>query len=163
MQTKFLFPFKLKKIGWVFICIAALLITFFTVFSENTFLTNVPVFYVYKSNNPFDQVTLEKRMFSTTYDDVRFEVITTLFVLGCLLIGFSKLRTEDEFTMKLRLESLLWAMYINFSIFLFSVLFIYGFDFVMIPFYSLLAFLAIFILRFHYVLYRAKKISAYEK
>jgi uncharacterized membrane protein len=80
-----------------------------------------------------------------------------------MFIGFSKLKSEDEFTIKLRLEALLWAVYINFAIFLLSVIFIYGMVFIQIPLFSSLAFLVLFIVRFNYVLYQSKKLGSYEK
>ena len=162
MKTKFLFPNKFNRIGLILLCLSILITLFFGINGENKLLTKVPVFYVYDSG-PFYNTTIKSPIMGFKYDDIRFELSITLFVLGCLLVGFSKLKSEDEFTIKLRLESLLWAMYINYAIFLFAVIFIYGMFFIQIPLLSSLAFLVIFIARFHYVLYQSKKSASYEK
>ena len=163
MKTKFLFPNKFNRIGLILLCLSILITLFFGINGENKLLTKVPVFYVYDSGPFLQDITNKSPIMGFKYDDIRFELSITLFVLGCLLVGFSKLKSEDEFTIKLRLESLLWAMYINYAIFLFAVIFIYGMFFIQIPLLSTLAFLVIFIARFYYVLYQSKKSASYEK
>ena len=162
MKTKLLFPHRYTRIGWIFITIAIFVYILFLVTDIKLF-THFPVFCVYDSGMPLQSASIINPIMSWKYANIRFEIITSLFVLGSIFIGFSRVKSEDEYTMKLRLESLLWAMYINFAIFLFAILFIYGFIFIWIPFLSLLAFLIIFNVRFYYVLYQSKKMASYEK
>jgi hypothetical protein len=163
MKTRFLFPNKFIRIGWILVGTSFIIASFFSITNESKLLTNVPVFCVWDSGMPLQKPEIHNPIMGFKNDNIRFELIVTFFVLGCLFIGFSRLKSEDEFTAKLRLESLLWAVYINFTIFLFSVIFIYGMIFIQIPFYSLLAFLVIFISRFYYVLYKAKISANHEK
>jgi hypothetical protein len=163
MKTKFLFPYKFNRIGWILLCLSILTALFIGIDGESKLLTKVSVFCFYDSGVIFQDPAIKNPIMGFKYDDIRFELVITLFILGCIFIGFSKLKSEDEFTIKLRLESLLWAVYINFGIFLLSVIFIYGLIFIQIPLYSSLAFLVIFIARFYYVLYQSRKIDNYEK
>lgn len=161
MKTKFLFPNKFIKIGLILFSISILLTSYTNIFGDINILTKVPVLYFYDSG-VFQKINIHSFM-GFKHDDIQFELFVTLFVLGCVFAGFSKLKSEDEYTINLRLESLLWAMYVNFAVFLFSVLFVYGIVFVEIPFYSLLAFLVIYNMRFYYILYKSKKSISYEK
>lgn len=161
MKTRFLFPNKFIKIGLILFSISILLTSYTDIFGDIHILTKVPVLYFYDSG-VFQKTNIHSFM-GFKYDDIQFELFVTLFVLGCVFAGFSKLKSEDEYTINLRLESLLWAMYVNFAVFLFSVLFVYGIIFVEIPFYSLLAFLVIYNMRFYYILYKSKKSISYEK
>jgi len=163
MKTRFLFPNKFIRIGWILVGTSFIIALFFAIFSESKLLTHVPVFCFYDSGIPLQDPKIQNPIMGFKYDNIRFELITILFVVGCIFIGFSRLKSEDEFTIKLRLESLLWSVYINYAIFFLSVIFIYGMIFIQIPFYSLLACLVIFIVRFYYVLYQAKKSASYEK
>ncbi|MFA6334379.1 MAG: hypothetical protein WCX48_02340 [Bacteroidales bacterium] len=163
MKTKFLLPNKFIKVGFILLGLSILLMLFTGIFGDIKLLTKFPVFYIYNSG-VFPAISdAQNHLMGFMYDDIHYELIVTLFVLGCVFIGFSRLKSEDEYTVNLRLESLLWAMYVNFAIFLFSVLFIYGLFFLEIQLYCLLAFLAIFNLRFYYMLYQSKKSSRNEK
>jgi len=163
MNTKFLFPNKFNRIEWILLCLSILIALFFGIDGESKLLSNVPVFCVYDSGTILQDPTIKSSIMGFKNDDIRLELVITLFVLGSLFTGFSKLKTEDEYTIKLRLESLLWATYIIFAIFLFAVMFIYGMIFLNIPIYCMLAFLVIYIARFYYVLYQSKKLTNYEK
>jgi hypothetical protein len=163
VKTKFLFPNKFIKIGWILIGLSVVIVLLNTLYPKNELLTHLPVFCIYDSGVPLLNPSHHNPIMEIKFDDINFEVISILFILGCLFIGFSSLKLEDEFTMKLRLESLLWSMYLNFLIFMLSIIFIYGIVFIWIPFFSLLAFLIIYIIRFYYVLYKSIKIGTNEK
>jgi hypothetical protein len=86
------------------------------------------------------------------------EVLLVLIIIGGLLVGFSKLRDEDELSAKIRYESLVWAVYVNFGVMLFATIFIYGtyyFDVLIANVFTMLFF---FIVRFHVMLHKLKKI-----
>jgi hypothetical protein len=85
------------------------------------------------------------------------EVLLVLIIIGGLLVGFSKLRDEDELSAKIRYESLVWAVYVNFGVMLFATIFIYGtyyFDVLIANVFTMLFF---FIVRFHVMLHKLKK------
>jgi IS4 transposase len=87
-----------------------------------------------------------------------FFIGTTLMVLiGLFLIAFSKERVEDEQIVQLRLDSLRWAIYLNYAILLFSLVFTETSESNHILFLNIWLPLLFFILRFQWVLYRLNR------
>jgi hypothetical protein len=87
-----------------------------------------------------------------------FFIGTTLMVLiGLFLIAFSKEKIEDEQIIQLRLDSLRWAIYLNYGILVFSLVFTHGNDSKHILLLNIWLPLLFFILRFQWVLYRLNR------
>ena len=87
-----------------------------------------------------------------------FFIGTTLMVLvGLFLIAFSKEKIEDEQIVQLRLDSLRWAIYLNYAILLFSLIFTRGNDSHHILLLNIWLPLLFFILRFQWVMYRLNR------
>ena len=87
-----------------------------------------------------------------------FFIGTTLLVLvGLFLIAFSRERVEDEQIIQLRLDSLRWAIYLNYAILLFSLVFISESESHHILLLNIWLPLLFFILRFQWVLYRLNR------
>ena len=153
MNTSFLFPNRFKVIGWllfipsfIFGIVARVLPLDF----EN-YLT-LKVFAIYEqgffSKNTF---------FGFIENGFLDEILLSFLIIGSILIGFSKLKVEDEFIAKIRYESLVWATYFNFGMLLFTTLFIFGgayFDVMILNVFSMLFF---FIIRFHYIIFKLQK------
>jgi len=91
------------------------------------------------------------------------EMVELLLIIGGLLVAFSKNKEEDEFISKLRLESLLWATYINYGILIFSILFIYNISFFYVLVANMFTILLLFIIRFNWVLFKSAKFDKDEK
>ena len=66
-------------------------------------------------------------------------------------------KDEDEYIAQIRLESLLWATYINYGFLLFSILFVYGLGFYQIMVFNIFTLLVIFLVRFNFILYKSAK------
>lgn len=87
-----------------------------------------------------------------------FFIGTTLMVLvGLFLIAFSKEKVEDEQIVQIRLDSLRWAIYLNYAILLFSLVFTETNESTHILFLNMWLPLLFFILRFQWVLYRLNR------
>ncbi len=87
-----------------------------------------------------------------------FFIGTTLLVLvGLFLIAFSRERVEDEQIIQLRLDSLRWAIYLNYAILLFSLVFIAESESHHILLLNIWLPLLFFILRFQWILYRLNR------
>jgi hypothetical protein len=153
METKFLFPRQCKIVGWL-IFIPALVTSVLLRISGFDFddrgITNVIA--VVNSD------ILSAAGFMTVIKNgIIDEVLLVLIIIGGLLVGFSKLRDEDELSAKIRYESLVWAVYVNFGVMLFATIFIYGtyyFDVLIANVFTMLFF---FIVRFHVMLHKLKK------
>ena len=90
-------------------------------------------------------------------------IIGILFILGAVMVAFAKEKHEDEFISKTRLESFLWATYINYAILIFCFLFFYGDGFLYVMIFNMFTVIILFIVRFNIMLFRSTKQLQYEK
>src|SRR5688572_23349345 len=105
MQTNFLFPNALKRIGWS-LTLASVLI--------HLILSHSKVqSYLYQFLN---QDKDRFWMFINFLDNYIDESVSILLIIGLNLVAFSKEKIEDEWVSKIRLQSLQWGVYINSAI-----------------------------------------------
>jgi hypothetical protein len=102
-------------------------------------------------------ITSENSQFLFSPPHLFFIGTTLLVLVGLFLIAFSKEKIEDEQIVQLRLDSLRWAIYLNYAILLFSLVFTYGGDSNHILMLNIWLPLLFFILRFQWVLFRLKR------
>ena len=155
MKTHFLFPNKFKMLGWILFIpafMASLFISFSDLNIDNYWVANVFAFIDSDIMGP-------NRYFSVSSNSIVDEVLLFSLIIGGTLIGFSKLKIEDEFTSKIRYESLVWATYLNYGLILFFTIFIYGLSYLNILFFNTFTLLLFFIIRFHYLIYKLNKTS----
>ena len=82
------------------------------------------------------------------------EIQLAAVLIGLVLISFSKEKIEDEQINQLRLESLQWAVYVNYAVFFVIIFTVYGLNFFAFTMYNVLTLLVFFILRFRWAIYR---------
>jgi len=149
----FLFPNKFKKIGWL-LFVPSFIVAVYISFSD----INIDSFWVV---NVFSftegSIMGESSYFSVIKNSMVDEVLLFSLIIGGILIGFSKLKIEDEFTSKIRYESLVWATYLNYGLILFFTVFIYGLSYLNVLFFNTFTLLLFFIIRFHYLIYKLNK------
>jgi IS4 transposase len=146
MRANYLFPFRSRYLGIGLI------------------LVHIPIKLLWDNLYPGRNVhedspsyTGASFLFSATH---LFFIGTTLLVLvGLFLIAFSRERVEDEQIIQLRLDSLRWAIYLNYAILLFSLVFTRGSDSNHVLLLNIWLPLLFFILRFQWVLYRLNRSS----
>lgn len=158
MLTRLLLPNRYKKIGWfVFIPSA--------------------IFGILLSYSGFDDYQLQAKVFAVFSDGIAdaaksFAVIDTnitntvtgvLFIVGALMVSFSKEKNEDEYIAEMRLSSLLWAVLISYALLLLAFIFVYGTPFLSVMLYNMFTILIVFIVRFNYILYKNAKSVPDEK
>jgi hypothetical protein len=85
---------------------------------------------------------------------VFFVLTYVVIVIGLLMVAFSKEKVEDDHISQLRLDSLQWALYLNYLILIISLIFTTGIDMIDILRLNLWVPLIFFIIRFRWVLYR---------
>jgi hypothetical protein len=86
----------------------------------------------------------------------------TLFLMlpfAMLLWVYSKEKQEDEYISTIRLHAMQWSIYTNYIILLMANLFVYGAGFLYIMMFNLVTIPAIFLIVFHYRLYRIRQID----
>jgi hypothetical protein len=158
MKHSLILPNKYKKIGW-FILIPSLVLGIIAIIAEFELKwLNARVFAIF--HNEFMG---KKTYFSFVDVNITNTLIGVFFIIGALLVGFSREKKEDEYIAGIRLSSLLWAVGVNYILLLLAFIFIYGSPFLDVMLYNMFTVLILFIARFHYVLYKNSKPVADEK
>ena len=151
MEPRFLFSHRFKLIGWI-IAISSIILGLFVMFTELSFdfLTfKVPFKYFLADEfSSSDEKGNEFSVFNFTN-----EIAIIGSIIGLLLVAFSKVKVEDEYVSKIRLESLQWAIYFNFALLIIATLFVYGLAYYMVAIYNMITPLLFFVIRFHYILF----------
>ena len=158
MSRKLLLPNRFKAIGW-FIFIPATIAGIYISFTgyEPSWL-NTKVFAIFS-----DGFFGKDNSFHIVETNITNTLVGAIFIVGSLFVGFSKEKKEDEFIAKLRLSSLLWAVWVNYILLLFAFLFIYGTSFLSIMVYNMFTVMIIFIVRFNYIFHKNSKLVPDEK
>ncbi|HNU58322.1 MAG TPA: hypothetical protein PKI08_00065 [Aquaticitalea sp.] len=158
MKENYLFPYKFKKIGWLILipsAIVGLIILIGEI--EPDFLDfNVPAVLI-------DEIFEDKKLFGIVRNNILNEILGIFLIVSALLVAFSKEKTEDEYISKIRLESLVWAVYVNYGVLLVSFLFIYGLSFLWVMIFNMFTVLIFFIIRFNLKIIKLKKSAQYEE
>jgi hypothetical protein len=158
MKTKFLFPNHYKRIGWILL-IPSSILGILIVFFDYTFgFLDSKVFTIYSNGFGGEKTTMG--LFDGNYANT---ITGILFLIGAILVAFSKEKQEDEFIAKTRLESLVWAIYVNYAVLAFCMLFFFNLEFLMVMIFNMFTVLIFFILRFYYILYKTNKSLSHEK
>ncbi len=110
-----------------------------------------------------DQVLEKRRFFSVIETDPALTILGVIFILGALMVAFSKEKIEDEFIAELRLSSMLWAVLVSYILLLLAFILVYGVVFLDVMVCNMFTVLLIFIIRFNYLLYKNSKLTSNEE
>lgn len=147
MKTRFLFPNRARHLGMLLFVIGL------SFYSLSLYLNSLPqtdgrIFvwhhFFAPGTHPLEVNGDE------CFDD---EIQLSLILIGLLLIANSKEKMEDEYIASLRLESLQWAVYINYAVFFVLIFVSYGLSFFAYTFYNVLTLLVFFIIRFRWKIF----------
>lgn len=144
MKTNYLLPNKYKKLGWVLFILGILggIFMYVTDFDAKEFL-KMKVLTIYE-----DQIFGKPSFFKIIENGIFDELVSIFIIVGGFLVGFTKEKIEDEFIYKLRKDSLVWALVVNYSILLVAILFVYDMSFLHILFFNMFTPLLFFVIRF---------------
>ncbi|MBD1363556.1 hypothetical protein IDJ77_07020 [Mucilaginibacter sp. ZT4R22] len=150
MKPSMLFPYKSRFIGLALI------------------VAHVPVRAIWEMINP--DIDESHKLPVNAGDSALFTnghlffIASTLLVLtGLFLVAFAKEKIEDEQISQLRLESLQWAIYVNYFILIMSLVFTNGIDFIDMLRLNLLIPLVFFIVRFRWKLWQLNRLLKKEE
>ncbi|WP_133257114.1 hypothetical protein [Hymenobacter edaphi] len=157
MHTRFLFPHRYKAVGWVLFATGAVLglLAWNFEWHPSWLSFELPAFVL-------PHPVLGKDGTPTPHNFLP-EISGVLCIIGALLAACSREQHEDEFIMRLRLDSLLWAVYVNYGLLILALLLTYEFLFLNLMVYSMFTPLVLFLLRFHYVLFRSSRAARYAE
>jgi hypothetical protein len=158
MNSRFLLSHKYKPLGWVLFLIGLIFGIFLLINDFDYFNWEVSVFPLIGesgllSSNP----SLE---WST--NNVADEIVSVVLIIGGILVSFSKTKDEDEYISKIRMESLIWATYVNYGILILAIIFVFDMSFFTVLIVNMFTVLLFFIVRFHYMLYKSKRVIENE-
>jgi hypothetical protein len=158
MKRKYLFPNKYKRIGWLILIPSIIigLIVFIQEYEPSFLDFNVPAVFIGQSSEGESFMRIVK-------NNILNEILMVLIIISSLFVAFSKEKIEDEYISKIRLESLVWAVYVNYGVLLLSSLFIFDISFLFIMIFNMFTVLIFFIIRFNLQIYRLKKIANNEE
>ena len=160
MKTKLLFPYRFKIIGWILLIPATFLGVLFLFFDFNPGFLDFNVFAIYSSGELLSGSSKILQLIKNNFTD---ELAGVLFIFGAVFVAFSRQKTEDEFISKTRLESLVWATYVNYVVLIFCFIFFYDMGFFWVMILNMFTILIFFIIRFYFILYQTKKSLGNEK
>ena len=165
MKQTLLLPNRFKMIGW-FILIPATTAGIFLMATEyEANLLTTKVFAIFNDDLFFgnNESIGASKNFTVITTDVTNTLVGLLFIVGGIMVSFSKEKREDEFIANLRLTSLMWSVWVNYALLLLSLIFVWGLAFFNVMVYNMFTILIIFIIRFNYLLYRSTKSMADDK
>ncbi|MFA8450100.1 MAG: hypothetical protein ACEPOW_05355 [Bacteroidales bacterium] len=150
MKNNYLFPRVFEYIGYVLLILGIFLgILFLSEISLDFLKINVVGFF--------------DNGFNVNKTDITDELTAIFLILGGLFIPLAKTKHEDEFILKIRLKSLVYAVYLNFTLVILTVIFIYEFSFLDVMMYNLFSLPLFFAIIFKWMLYKFKRTYKYEK
>ncbi|MCU0451168.1 MAG: hypothetical protein MUC97_15235 [Bernardetiaceae bacterium] len=96
-------------------------------------------------------------LFNLRYNNFTDELVSLGLLLGLSLVAFARTRTEDEWTVHLRLSAWLWSIIANTVLVALAIALIYNEQFVTAMTVNLFSVLFFFIIRFEYLLWRDRR------
>jgi hypothetical protein len=148
-----LLPHKLKIIGW-FLFLPSLITGIVLIIGDFESPIDSKInFFAICYNETFGKT----KYFGITRIDLIPNLTAVLFLLGGLMIIFSKEKIEDEYIYTIRLNALQWAVFTNYLCLLLAVIFVYGTPFFNIMVYNMFTVILIYIPRFYYLLWKISK------
>lgn len=151
MKTNYLFPYQFKRIGWIILIPVSIIGILWLIFisgDQNLLVTNVFALMSDYSKTDF---------FEIIENDISDEIIAILFIVSSVFIVFSKEKNEDEYIRKIRLDSLVWAIYVNYIILILSMILVYDFPFFWVLVFNMFTILIFFIIRYNWAIYKFNK------
>lgn len=148
-----LFPHKFKRVSGI-IFYVFLIVGGFLYFTDNQF----EGLFVIKVPNLFgvDSLFVKNSGFwiENGYLD---ELFTVIIIISGIINSFAKEEREDEMISKIRFESLVWSLYINYGFVILATLIVFDFIYFQVMVVNLFAILLFFNLRFKFRLYHFYK------
>lgn len=153
MTTDFLFPYRYRKLGWALFLLGAFLFIAGGLmdWSLDFVFLDLPVFAL------FNEPMLGDLEFMTIIENnIIDEIVVTLLIVGGCLAAFSKEKENDEMIDQIRLNALLWAVYVNYGILLFCTLFTFGLSYLHAVSFNIFTLILIFMVRYKWLIYKLK-------
>ncbi len=158
MTINYLFPHFFKKVGWV-IFLPTLVFGFIAIGEDiNPEFLDIEVYALFTGS-----FLGKDNSFSVIENNFLNEILGLLMIVSLILIVFSKEKDEDELISKIRFESLVWAIYVNYAILALSMLLVYEIAFLWVMIFNMFTILFFYIVRFNLKVWKLRKMSSHEE
>jgi hypothetical protein len=138
MKSKFLFPYWFRYLGWGLV------------------IAHVPIAMIGRMHGMFDVLDSSSGSAGLFSGEHLFFICTALLMtLGLFFVAFASEKIEDEQIWQVRLDSLRWAIYINYIILIASLAFVNDTGHMLEL--NLWVPLIFFIIRFRWVIFRLNR------
>jgi len=158
MKPSFLFPYRYKAPGWVLLGLGLLFGVLYLMYADE-----LPYFDLIWIALISDHNWEQNQYFGLIDNNFLDEISSVLIILGGILVAFSQEKQEDEFIATIRLESLMWATYVNYAILLLAVLFVFDLPFFWVLVFNMFTMLLFFIIRFRWILHQSRRTLTHEE
>lgn len=158
MKTNYLLPNQFKKIGWLIFIPVLILGLLWVIFEFEPAAFDIKTVALFK-----DDYLDDIQFMAITENNIVDEIIGVLIIISGIFIAFSKEKEEDEFFSKIRLESLVWATYVNYAILILALILVYNMSFFWVMVFNMFTVLIFFIIRYNWALYKSKRELSDEK
>ena len=159
MNTNYLLPNRFKNIGWAIFIPFVVLGLIYLIREIQFSIFDWTVFAVFTDDGTFD---FDIKYLSFIENNMTEELIGCFIIIGGLMVAFSQEKIEDEFISRMRLESLVWATFVNYGILILAILFVYETQFFHVMVINMFTILILFIVRFNWMARNSRKALSYE-
>ena len=155
MKTNYLLPHYFKKIGWI-LFIPSALFGILELYAQGFLGSRALPF--------FTAVPKWEAAYIDTFGWAGMDELAVIMVaVSLLFIAFAKEKTEDEYVVKIRSESLTWAIMVNYVIIIIGTLCLYEMNYLTFIMVNTFTLLILYIIKFRTALHRSIKLSRYEE
>ncbi|MBT8218480.1 MAG: hypothetical protein KJP00_01560 [Bacteroidia bacterium] len=152
MNTNYLFPHRYRRLGWTMFLPGLVLGILYLFWDIEIPIPEISVFAIVS-----DEIFHDQKWFQIVETDIYNEILGVLLIIGGILVAFSKEKEEDERIRQIRLESLMWATYVNFAVLLVAMIFVHEMAFLQVMVANMFTILIFFIIRFRWFLNQSNK------
>ena len=155
MLTRYLFPHRYKRLGWVLATVSLVLgiLEMHDVLHLPHLLAWLP--------SPIGEPDYVAGLHRSARDN--HDLYAVVFIVGALLAACSREQHEDEYIGRIRLDLLMWALYAYSALLVLAFLLVSGTSFFTVMMYAMFSPLLLFLVRFHVALYSSSVAAAHEK
>jgi hypothetical protein len=158
MKPSSLFPYAYKAPGWILLGLGLLAGLVYLIYEDS-----LSVFQITWLALISDLNWESNQFFTLVENNFLDEITSVLIILGGILVAFSQEKQEDEFIARIRLESLVWATYVNYAILLLAVLGIFDLPFFWVLVFNMFTMLLFFVIRFRWILHQSRSSLSHEE
>ncbi len=148
-----LFPAHYRKIGWLLFLpgLALGIPSVFLDWNPGFLSMRIPALaadYIFNT---------DRSWFVMIKNNLMDELASLIMIVGALLVCFSREVQEDEYISQIRLNALLWAVYINYAFLAVTIVLIFEMSFLYVMIFNFFTLLIIFYIRYHWLLMKSRK------